>query len=148
MSVVVPPSSASPGGGTGRTWARGQSRLVLVLVAITPLGLALKFHYHGPCATWARDYAAGVLYEVFWIVLLCLAASRASSAAASVSVLVGTCLLEVLQLWHPHWLEACRRTVLGATILGTSFDWLDFPHYAIGAGLGYVLVRWARGWRC
>ena len=142
------PSPASRDGETARTWAHGGSRLVLVLLAVTPLGLGLKFCYHGPCATWAHDYVAGVLYEVFWVALLCLAASRLSSAMASMGVFVGTCLLEVLQLWHPRWLEACRRTLLGAMILGTSFDWFDFPHYVLGAGLGYLLVRWARGWRC
>jgi len=116
-----------------------------MLVAVTPLGFGLKFGYHGPGATWAQDYAAGVLYEVFWIVLLCLAAPRISCATASVSVLVGTCVLEILQLWHPQWLEAGRRTFLGTVILGASFDWLDFPHYVLGTALGYLLVRWAKG---
>jgi hypothetical protein len=38
-------------------------------------------------------------------------------------VLVATCLLEFLQLWHPPLLEAVRSTFIGRTVLGTSFTW-------------------------
>ena len=118
-------------------------RLALVLLAAVPTGFALKFWYRGPCVVWAQDYAAGVVYEVFWVALACLAFPKCSAGAVSAGVFVCTCALEALQLWHPCWLEACRATLVGAIVLGTSFDWLDFPHYALGAALGYAAARWA-----
>lgn len=127
---------------------RGPTRLALVLLVAAPAGLWLKFGYGGPGAVWAHDYAAGVVYEVFWIALCCLAFPGWSAGAVSAGVFVCTCALEALQLWHPAWLEACRSTTVGAIVLGASFDWLDFPHYVLGAALGYAAVRWASKARC
>ena len=56
-------------------------------------------------------------------------------------------LLEVLQLWHPPFLEALRGHFLGRTVLGTTFSWSDFPHYVAGAVLGLMLARAALGSR-
>ena len=40
---------------------------------------------------------------------------------------VVTCVLDVLQLWHPMFLENVRATFLGNAILGTTFVLWDFP---------------------
>lgn len=48
---------------------------------------------------------------------------------------------EVLQRWHSVWLESVRSTTLGSMLLGIASDPLDFLHYAIGAGLGMMLLR-------
>jgi hypothetical protein len=58
-----------------------------------------------------------------------------------VAVLVGTSALELLQLWHPPWLDAVRRTFPGAAVLGQVFDPWDFVYYVIGSALGVVLVH-------
>ncbi|MDP6778276.1 MAG: DUF2809 domain-containing protein, partial [Candidatus Latescibacteria bacterium] len=57
------------------------------------------------------------------------------------NVLAVTCALEVLQLWHPPFLELVRRSFVGATLLGTSFDWVDFPHYVAGCAIGWLWMR-------
>jgi len=123
-------------------WAR-RCRLAVVAAVAVPAGLALKFGYRGPGHTWAYGYGAGVVYEVFWIALFGLLVPRWTPAGLAVGVFAGTCLLEALQLWHPAWLEALRSTRLGAMGLGSSFDWLDLPHYALGSAMGYGLARWA-----
>ena len=53
-------------------------------------------------------------------------------------VFIITCCLETLQLWHPEFLEVIRSNFIGVTILGNSFNWLDFPYYFIGSLLGYL----------
>jgi hypothetical protein len=58
-------------------------------------------------------------------------------------VLLVTCLLELLLLWHPPWLQRLRGGFIGHALLGTTFAWLDFPHY-LG---GWALSRWI-GRRC
>ena len=88
-----------------------------------------------------RDATGGVAYVVFWILVVALIRPRASAFKVTIAVLTIACILEFLQQWHPAWLEAIRRTFLGRVLLGTTFDWTDFPHYFIGAGLGWVSLR-------
>jgi hypothetical protein len=57
-------------------------------------------------------------------------------------VFVITCALEVLQLWHPKFLETIRSYFIGAALIGTTFSWWDFPHYAIGCYLGWLWIIW------
>jgi hypothetical protein len=110
---------------------------LLSLLVVTPLGFALKF-YTGPGRNWVVNYADGVLYVVFWcLVLFLIRPHRQEAGRIALIVLVATSLLEILQLWHPPPLEAIRHTFLGRTLLGTTFSWWDFPHYLLGAALGW-----------
>ena len=63
----------------------------------------------------------------------------------AITVLVVTCTLAFLQLWHPAFLEAIRSTFLGRTLIGTTFAWWDLPHYAVGCALGTWLGSLLRG---
>jgi hypothetical protein len=111
-------------------------KILLCLALTVPLGFGLKF-YPGPGACWCNPYGAAVLYEVFW----CLAAyffftKPRNIPVIAVTVFLVTCGLELLQLWHPPLLEAVRGFSPGAWLIGTGFDWLDFPHYVFGSLLG------------
>jgi hypothetical protein len=113
-----------------------RKRILVSLLVITPLGFLFKL-YAGPVQGWFNNYAAGVLYEIFWcLVLLFFWPHRKFTAKIAMGVLVVTSLLEVLQLWHPWMLEQIRSTFLGRTLLGTTFSWWDFPHYVLGCALG------------
>lgn len=113
---------------------------LLVLVALVPLGFWVKFGVNGPPAAWCHLYGAAVLYEVFWILLLGLVAPRLGAMRCALVVLAATCLLECLQLWHPATLEAVRGTLLGAALVGTTFDPWDFPHYLLGSLAGALAL--------
>jgi hypothetical protein len=52
-----------------------------------------------------------------------------------------TCAIEFLQLWHQPVLDSFRSTVLGKLLLGTTFSWWDFPHYAVGCIIGWLFLR-------
>jgi hypothetical protein len=113
-----------------------RKRILVSLLVITPLGFLFKL-YAGPAQGWFNNYAAGVLYEIFWcLILLFFWPHRKFTAKIAMGVLVVTSLLEVLQLWHPWMLEQIRSTFLGRTLLGTTFSWWDFPHYVLGCALG------------
>ncbi|ODS34777.1 MAG: hypothetical protein SCARUB_00037 [Candidatus Scalindua rubra] len=58
---------------------------------------------------------------------------RVSAFWVASSVLGITCFLEFLQLWHPPFLESIRSTFIGSVLIGTTFTWWDFPHYALVA---------------
>jgi len=118
-------------------------RVALSLLFIIPLGFASKF-YRGPDAWWFNDYAGGMLYEIFWCLVLTFVWPRASDFKIAFWVLGITSFLEFLQLWHPYFLEIIRSTFIGRTLIGTSFTWLDFPYYVIGCSLGVVWIKGLR----
>ena len=111
------------------------------LVVIVPLGLYTKHGYHGPGADWVHDSVGGVLYEIFWCLALAIVLPRWKASRIAAMVLIATCILEFLQLWHPPLLELARSSFVGRTILGSSFDWGDFPYYFIGSAIGWAWLR-------
>ena|ERR1051326_311914 len=115
--------------------------LLLSLVTAAALGYYTKRAYHGPAADWVHDSLGGVFYGIFWCLLLALALPRAKPAPIAACVLTATCILEFLQLWHPPFLEWLRGFFLGRTILGSYFDWLDFPYYFAGSAIGWLWLR-------
>jgi hypothetical protein len=117
-----------------------RSFLILSLMVITPLGFYSKF-YHGPLQNWVNNSLGGLFYEIFWCLLLALIIRKLTAARIATVVLVCTCVLEFLQLWHPPFLECTRANFFGRTVLGNSFAWWDFPYYFAGSGIGYLWLR-------
>lgn len=112
-----------------------------LLLIITPLGFLFKF-YSGPVAWWFNNYGAGLLYEIFWILVVFFFLPRKIFVLKIVIwVFVVTSFLEILQLWHPWILEQIRSTFIGRTLIGTSFVWWDFPHYVVGCFIGLYLAN-------
>lgn len=110
---------------------------LLSFAILIPVGFYTK-HFQSTAAPWIRASLGGAFYEIFWCLLAGLLLPNAKSAAIAAWVLAATCAIEFLQLWHPPALEAVRATFVGATILGSSFDWGDFPYYFIGSALGWL----------
>jgi hypothetical protein len=125
---------------------------LISLLIIVPVGFYSKF-YRGPGANWVNNSLGGVFYEIFWCLITFLIADilkkpdplkktgyyRETVIAAI--VLIITCMLEFLQLWHPPVLESLRSTFIGRTVLGTTFTWSDFPYYFLGTGIGWIWMR-------
>jgi hypothetical protein len=106
-------------------------------------GIYAKY-YNGPAEAWVNDSLGGLLYVVFWCLFVFFVAPRVRSVSIAAWVLAVTALLETAQLWHPRWLEAVRRTLPGAALLGTTFVWSDFLYYIAGAAIGAFAVEWVR----
>jgi hypothetical protein len=122
-------------------WSSTQTKVILSLLIVTPLGFAFKF-YPGPGNRWFNNYGAGVLYEVFWILLSFLFFhSKRFANVIPVYVFLITCILEFLQLWHPPFLEIIRSSFLGSALIGTTFVWWDFPYYVLGCLMGWWWLR-------
>ena len=100
------------------TWSSTHTRAMLSLLVVTPLGFAFKF-YPGPGNWWFNNYGAGVLYEIFWILLaFLLFPSKRSANVISVYVFLISYVLEFLQLWHPPFVEMIRSSSLGSGLMG------------------------------
>ncbi|MEA2096470.1 MAG: DUF2809 domain-containing protein [Candidatus Cloacimonadota bacterium] len=112
----------------------------LTILVITLLGFASKF-YAGPAAKWVNNSLGGLLYEVFWCLVISLILTKVKPWKIAFSVFIITCILELLQLWHPVFLEIIRSTFIGRTIIGTSFVPSDFIYYAIGSIAGWISLE-------
>jgi hypothetical protein len=119
----------------------GTGRMQPLATAMLVLALGYWLRFYGPLPSMLQDAAGGAAYVIFWILILAAGKPNIPARRATALVLVGTCALEVLQLWHPAWLEAIRRTLPGRLLLGTTFEWLDFPPYFVGALAGWLLLR-------
>jgi hypothetical protein len=107
---------------------------------IVPVGFYSKY-YSGPAAGWVNHSLGGVFYTLFWCLLAYWFLPHSKPWRIALAVFTVTCLLEMLQLWHPPFLEWLRSFFIGATLLGTTFAWLDFPYFAIGCGLGWFWLQ-------
>jgi prepilin signal peptidase PulO-like enzyme (type II secretory pathway) len=117
------------------------------IIVVVPLGLATK-RCHVGGLEWIAENVGGALYVVFFCLAAMLVWPRARAGVVALVVLLATCAVELLQLWHPPWLEAIRGTLPGALVLGSTFVWADFPWYFVGAVLGWGWMRLiARGLR-
>jgi hypothetical protein len=115
--------------------------VLLSLLLVTPTGFLFKF-YSGPAQWWFNDYGAGIPYVIFWVLVIFLLFPYEQAAnRIPLWVFSLTSTLEVIQLWHPVILEKVRSHFLGRTLIGTSFTWWDFPHYAVGGIVGWVWIR-------
>lgn len=113
---------------------------LISLIVIVPIGFFSKF-YSGPASHWVNDSLGGLFYEIFWCLVLLLILPKAKPLFIAIPVLISTCVLEFMQLWHPPFLEFLRSYFIGRTILGTTFTWNDFPYYFVGSAMGWWWLR-------
>lgn len=113
--------------------------LIIVLV-ITPIGFGTKF-YEGVFQGWINNYLGGILYVIFWNLVVYTIFPKVSIIKIVLIVFCATSAIEILQLWHSQFLETIRSNFIGRTILGNSFNWWDFPHYIAGSVLGYLILE-------
>lgn len=117
-----------------------QLAVIFSLIVITPIGFLTKA-YHGIAAHWVNDSFSGLLYVIFWCLVVYFLLPNASPKKIAFWVFIVTDLLEIAQLWHPPFLEYLRSFYLGKVLLGTTFTWSDFLYYAAGALIGYGWLR-------
>jgi uncharacterized membrane protein len=113
---------------------------LLSLIIIIPLGFYTKF-YAGPYSEWVNNSLGGVLYIIFWSLVVFLFAPKVSPLKIGLAVFIVTCLLEFLQLWHPAFLEFIRSYFIGRSILGTTFSPPDFLYYFAGFILSVLTLH-------
>lgn len=114
-------------------------KILLFLLFLVPLGFYSKF-YDGPAALWVNNSFSGILYEMFWCVVVLFFLPAVKPLYVTLWVFAITSLLETLQLWHPPLLQSIRSTFIGQTLIGTSFVWSDFFYYLTGCVGGFSLL--------
>src|SRR6476661_950984 len=103
------------------TMSRVRIYTLVSLIAVVPIGLALKF-YRGPAQSFVNDWSSSLAYECFWMLaVFFFVPRRAVIPRIALGVFLATCAIEVSQLWHSPLLEAIRRTFVGRMLIGTTF---------------------------
>ncbi|HNX00136.1 MAG TPA: DUF2809 domain-containing protein [Candidatus Cloacimonadota bacterium] len=110
-----------------------------IMSVIIVLGMGTKY-YQGTFHEWVNGSLSGVVYSIFWCLVLSLPGIWKFKDIALV-VFIVCCIIEFLQLWHPAFLTTIRSFQAGGALFGTVFQWKDFIYYAIGSWLGYKLIR-------
>lgn len=113
--------------------------LVLLLIVIIPVGFLTKY-YSGPAEDWVNNSLGGLFYEIFWCLIFAFIYTKTKAGKIAFWVFIITCLFEFLQLWHPAFIEVLRNNFIGRTILGNSFNWMDFPYYFVGCLIAYFML--------
>ena len=112
--------------------------IIISLLIITPLGLFSKV-YTGVAQEWVNDYSGDILYEIFWcLFFFWFFPSKKAIVTIPLCVFIVTCAIEVSQLWFSLVPISIRSSLIWRLLLGSSFVWWDFPHYALGSFLGWL----------
>ncbi|HHE38036.1 MAG TPA: DUF2809 domain-containing protein [Candidatus Cloacimonetes bacterium] len=114
-------------------------KTLISILVIVPLGF-LSNIYQGPFSDWLNDSFGGLLYEIFWCLIIFLFFPKTKPFKIALIVFISTCCLEFLQLWHPSFLEVIRKDYIGRIILGNSFNITDFPYYLFGSLSGWFWI--------
>jgi len=114
--------------------------ILISIIIVTPVGF-LSNLYKGPAHEWLNNSFGGMLYEIFWCLILFLIFPKIDIIKIALIVYLATCFLEILQLWHPPFLQIIRGNYIGRTILGNQFNLNDFPYYLIGSFFGWVWMK-------
>jgi len=116
--------------------------VITLMVIIVPAGFYTKI-YTGPLHGWVNNSLGGFFYEIFWCLAAAAVFPRVQPLRIAAWVFLVTSSLELMQLWHPPFLDYLRSGFIGRTILGTTFNWKDFPYYASGSLAGWYLLKLA-----
>ncbi len=120
---------------------RGIITLLCLCLAVVS-GFYMWRYYDGWGRYWVRYYFSGAVYVIIWSLLFFLFwPSRRNVIRIPIAVFTATCILEFLQLWRLDFLQAFRSTLAGAALMGTTFVWLQFPFYVLGAIVSIIMLR-------
>ncbi|MGC1307220.1 MAG: DUF2809 domain-containing protein [Phormidesmis sp.] len=99
------------------------------------LGLSSKA-YSGWGAGWVNDYSGDVIYEMFWIWLVGAWQVHWPVKRIAIAIFLITAVIECTQLipFPANW----QAQLWWRLLLGSSFSWPDFIHYAVGCWLGGI----------
>lgn len=114
-----------------------RSRVVYAVAFLLVIAAGLGSRVFGRHLPWfVATYAGDTLYATMVFVGLGIVAPRWSTARLAATALAISCAIEVSQLYHAPWIDAIRRTLPGALVLGHGFLWSDLACYVAGVTLG------------
>jgi len=117
-----------------------RKKLLLSLVIIAITGILSKM-IHINTMPWINNSLGGSLYVVFFIFLVLFAFPGWRPLYVSFTVFALTSVLEITQILKYPFLEKIRATFIGHSLIGSTFNPLDFLWYLGGAIVALILIK-------
>jgi hypothetical protein len=114
------------------------------ILGIVPLGCVVRFSHILP--EYFHHVAGDIAYAMLLMFLGVFIYICADRRQIAVGAFLVTCGIELLKLYQAPWFQSIRATLAGRLVLGSTFDWWNFPIYAIGCYLGWRWVRLLDRW--
>jgi len=114
---------------------------VISIAIVIPMGLFSR-HYTGFAQEWIHNNAGDIFYQIFWCLFVFLfIPNKLTVNRIPIFVFFFGCVIEFTQAWHTPFLDLIRGNILGRLLLGTAFNWNEFPTYALGSFIGWLWLR-------
>lgn len=109
----------------------------LIVIGIIVLGIwSKKSHTFIP--TFFNDY----LGDSLWAAMIFFGIGFIFDTMKTGKVALGSILfcyiIEFSQIYHAHWIDNIRNTILGRLVLGSTFSWNDLIAYVFGIGVAII----------
>ena len=114
--------------------------LLFCMVCVIPFGYLVRFSTQLQ-APLLQDIVGSVAYQILLMMVIAFISPPLSLVKSAVGVFIVSSAIEFLQLCQAPFLVAVRATWAGRVIIGNTFLWSDFPPYALGCLLGWIILR-------
>lgn len=118
--------------------ARRRNRLcyILALGVTIAVGLFSRSSAADHLPGLVRTYAGDTLWALAVFLALGLVLPKAGTMRLAICAATISYGVELSQLYRAPWIDAIRRTIPGALLLGFGFQWSDLICYSVGILLG------------
>ena len=122
---------------------KGRSRIRFITLVFLVMGLGLGSR---ALSAYMPQIVNLYLGDVFWALMIFLIMGfifrRSSTVFTATSAILFSYAIEFSQLYQEPWINALRKTTLGALVLGFGFLWSDLLAYTFGIGIGVFLEKY------
>jgi len=117
------------------------SRRSYVIAILLVLGAGFFWRESGGISGPASKYGPDALWALLVFLGFRIVSPRSPVWTAGIGAVLFSFAVETSQLYHAPWIDAIRRTRLGALTLGSVFNWPDFPAYVLGITAGVIAEK-------
>lgn len=119
---------------------RNQTSYVMAAIAVIAIGLASR-NIAGLFPAELGKYPGDALWALMVFFFLGALLPRCRTLHIAAFAFAISCVVEVSQLYHAPWIDSLRSNSLVHLVLGSGFDWRDFPAYLLGASVGLLVEK-------
>jgi glycopeptide antibiotics resistance protein len=114
-----------------------RSRLVYGVAVAVVIGVGLLWRSDLlPLPGFLAKYGGDALWALAVFLLLGLVFRRSATVWLALGAVCFSWSIELLQLYHAHWIDVVRANRVGQLVLGGSFNGPDLIAYVVGIVLG------------
>lgn len=118
------------------TIKRNRLYYAVITAIVIAVGLTSRSNLADSWPPFLSTYSGDALWTLMIFLGLGFLFPRLGTFTIAVATLLFAFCIEILQLYQAPWINSCRETFIGASILGFGFLWSDFVCYTTGVAVG------------